>query len=314
MKIRPLIFSVMIFLLTAISPNSVQAQDRVANFEGCWNMTLHINGNRVPSWLEIKPWGHIRVGTFLHIGGYPRPLSVINVKNDHFNFAVPWESEDNILKVTGTMVGDSLQGDIYYPNGTTYKWSAVRVPELPYVKDPVWGAPIALFNGKNLDGWHARGNNQWVVESGVLKSPKAGANLVSDMEFNDFKMHVEFRYPERGNSGVYLRGRYEVQIYDSYGTRPSTDQLGSIFGFIAPNETVAKNAGEWQTFDITLIGRRVTVALNGSVIINDQRLSAITGGALDNNEDRPGPFMLQGDHHPIEFRNIVVTPRVPKSE
>src|SRR5690606_29339526 len=129
MKISPLIYSAMVFLLITVSPNSAYAQEQVANFEGGWNMTLHINGNKVPSWLEIKPWGHIRVGTFLHIGGYPRPLSVINVENDHFNFAVPWESEDNILKVAGKMVGDSLQGDIHYPGGKSYKWSAVRVPE-----------------------------------------------------------------------------------------------------------------------------------------------------------------------------------------
>jgi hypothetical protein len=308
MKINSIIFSVATVLSLLVSATPLYAQKKETNFEGRWNMTLNLNGNHVPSWLEIKPWGHIKVGTFLHIGGYPRPLSVINIKNDHFIFSVPWESENEILKVEGKILGDSLQGDIHYPDGKIYQWSAVRAPELPYVKNPEWGTPIVLFNGENLDGWHAIRNNQWIVESGVLKSPKAGTNLISDMEFMDFKLHIEFRYPEHGNSGVYLRGRYEVQIFDSKGMRPSTDQFGSIFGFLEPNEMVAKNSGEWQTFDITLVGRRVTIEANGSTIINDQRIPAITGGALDSNEEEPGPFMLQGDHHPIEFRNIIVTP------
>ena len=154
------------------------------------------------------------------------------------------------------------------------------------------------------------GENQWIVDSWVLKSPKSGSNLVSDQKFDDFKLHLEFKYPKGSNSGVYLRGRYEVQITDSKGAEPSDVEYSGVYGFLTPNEVVAKAAGEWQEYDITLIGRRITVVANGITVISDQIIPGITGGALDIKEGEPGPLYFQGDHGPIEFRNITVTPRV----
>jgi len=141
-----------------------------------------------------------------------------------------------------------------------------------------------------------------------LKSPKSGANIRTSGKFNDFKLHVEFRVPKGSNSGVYLRGRYEVQITDSYGKEPALGELGAIYGFIQPLELPAKAAGEWQIFDVTLVGRVVTVALNGKTIIYKNEIPGITGGAIDSNEAEAGPIMFQGDHGPIEYRNIVLTP------
>ena len=154
------------------------------------------------------------------------------------------------------------------------------------------------------------GENQWVVEDGILKSPKSGANLVSEEKFNDFKIHVEFRYPEGSNSGLYLRGRYEVQIADNKGLPASDIYFGGIYGHLTPNENVAKAAGEWQEYDITLIGRRVTIVANGKTIISDQNIPGMTGGALDNDEAAPGPILIQGDHGPADFRSIEITPIV----
>ena len=121
-------------------------------------------------------------------------------------------------------------------------------------------------------------------------------------------MHVEFRYPAGSNSGVYLRGRYEVQIEDTAGLPPAVDHLGAIYGFLEPSVDVARKAGEWQSFDVTLAGRHVTVILNGETIIANRVIPGITGAALDSNESAPGPLMLQGDHGPIEFRKIIVRP------
>jgi hypothetical protein len=142
----------------------------------------------------------------------------------------------------------------------------------------------------------------------VLKSPHSGSNIVSDQKFNDFKLHIEFRYPKESNSGVYLRGRYEIQVEDSKGKEPTVDFLGAVYGFIIPKKMMAKDAGEWQSYDITLIGRRVTLVVNGTQVITDQEIPGITGGALDSNEGEPGPLQIQGDHGPIELRNIVITP------
>ena len=212
------------------------------------------------------------------------------------------------MQFNGEIVEDGLKGTLVYTDGKTYSWVGTRAPKLSYNPNPVWGEPKALFNGNNLDGWHAMGENQWVVKDGILTSDKSGANLVSDEKFQDFELHLEFRYPEGSNSGIYLRGRYEVQIADNKGLEPSNILFGGIYGFLTPNEMVAKSAGEWQEYDITLIGRRVTIVANGQEIITNQNIPGMTGGALDNNEAEAGPFMLQGDHGPVEFRSIVVTP------
>lgn len=131
---------------------------------------------------------------------------------------------------------------------------------------------------------------------------------MSDLTFNDFKLHIEFRYPKGSNSGVYLRGRYEVQIIDSKGMEPSKDLLGALYGFISPSDMMAKEAGEWQSYDITLIGRMVTLSVNGKTVICNAEIPGITGGAINSKEGEPGPILLQGDHGPVEFRNIVLTP------
>jgi hypothetical protein len=184
-----------------------------------------------------------------------------------------------------------------------------RAPSLVRKSEPVWDKSITLFNGKDLTGWKALGpKNQWVAENGVLKSPASGANLCTEQKFNDFKLHIEFRLPPHSNSGVYLRGRYEVQVEDSYGKPAYNIYLGGIYGFIDPLFQAAKPSGEWQTYDITLVGRKVSVTLNGQKIIVDQNIPGITGGAMDSDEAAPGPIMMQGDHGPVEYRNIVLTP------
>jgi hypothetical protein len=163
-----------------------------------------------------------------------------------------------------------------------------------------------------MNAWEALpgGENQWKVIGGLLTNTKSGANLATKQTFTDFKLHLEFRVPKGGNSGVYLRGRHEVQVEDSPLGEPSSAHLGGVYGFLVPNEQAHMGAGVWQTFDITLIGRRVTVVLNGKTIIADQTIPGITGGALDSNEGEPGPIYLQGDHTSVEYRNIRITPVV----
>jgi len=279
--------------------------------EGRWDLTVDWGGNKVPAWLEVRHSGiSTLVGRLMWIGGSARPISKINYADGKFNFSLPpqWEKSDVDVQLEGTMNGDNLTGTYKHIDGKIYNWVGVRAPSLERSKAPEWASPITLFNGKDLQGWHTVGANQWIVESGILKSPKSGSNLFSDQKFTDFKLHIEFRYPKGSNSGVYLRGRYEVQVDDAKGLEPWSDHLGGIYGLLPPNEMVAKDAGEWQSFDITLIGRRVTVIANGKTIIADQVIPGITGGAIDSKEGEPGPFFIQGDHGPVDYRNIIVTP------
>lgn len=278
---------------------------------GRWDITIHQPDRETPSWLEITRSGvSTLVGRFVGNGGSARPISRVNYTDGKMSFAIPpqWEREDHDLSVEGILQGDSLTGTMTTPNGKQYQWVGRRAPDLRHSKEPVWGPAIRLFDGSDLKGWHALGNNQWQAASGILSSPHSGANLVTDASFTDFKLHVEFRLPKGSNSGVYLRGRYEVQIEEGKGDEPENNQLASIYGFLPPSEMAGKEAGEWQTYDITLIGRMVTVELNRKVVICNREIPGITGGALNSNEAEPGPIYLQGDHGPIEFRNIVLLP------
>ena len=304
------------FILVLVTVSAINANDLTITLpdpaiEGRWDITIDVDGKESPSWLEIRHSGSKRlIGHFVGITGSARPVSIVNFKDGKMSFSIPpqWEEEDNDLFVEGTFENDKLSGTMTLPNGKKYNWSATRAPSLRRQKPSVWGTPIKLLNGKDLKGWKAMGENQWLVESGVLRSPKSGANLVTEKSFNDFKLHIEFRYPKGSNSGVYLRGRYEVQVMDSKGSEPLKDNFGGVYGFIAASEMAAKNAGEWQTYDITLVGRMITVVANGKTIICNQEIPGITGGALDSKEGEPGPLLIQGDHGPVEYRNIIITP------
>jgi Domain of Unknown Function (DUF1080) len=279
--------------------------------EGRWDITVDVDGKKSPSWLEVRHSGlHMLVGQFVGISGSARPISRVNFKDGKISFSIPpqWEPEDKDLSVEGTLEGDKLSGSMIFSNGKVHNWTGVRAPSLRRVTEPVWGNPIQLFDGKSLEGWHALGENQWKAEAGILQSPKKGANFATDKTFTDFKLHIEFRYTKGSNSGVYLRGRYEVQVLDSKGSEPSSVLLGGIYGFLSPSEMVAREPGEWQTYDITLVGRMVTVVANGKTIICNQEIPGTTGGALDSNEDAPGPIVLQGDEEgSVDYRNIVIT-------
>jgi hypothetical protein len=235
----------------------------------------------------------------------------VNVEGNKINFSIPpqWEMGMKDLVFEGTLENDKISGTIIYPDGKQGTFVAERAPLMAWEKEPAWGEPVKIFNGKNLDGWVAqKPQNQWIVENGVLKSPKSGSNLLTTQKFKDFKLHVEFRIPKGSNSGIYLRGRYELQIIDSKGQEPSSILFAGIYGFVTPNQDAALDAGEWQSYDITLIGRRVTITANGKTTICDAVIPGITGGAIDSKEGEPGPILLQGDHGPVEFRNIVLTP------
>jgi hypothetical protein len=312
--LRHLILLLPVILPTASDrkpPESTRQSEVDQRILGRWDISLTTPDGIKPSWLEVEKSGRDAVvGRFVGVVGSARPVARIVADGDSLSFSIPhqWEDGNGDLTVSGKLQGNTLTGVMTFPDGKTYSWTAVRAPRL-YHATPAWGAPIRLLHTNDLGGWHASGpTNQWNVTNGVLSSPRSGTNLVTDRKFGDFKLHVEFRYPKESNSGVYLRGRHEVQIQDDFGNEPATDRFSGVYGFISPSVIAAKPAGEWQSYDITLVGRMVTVVANGRKVICDQEIPGITGGALDSNEGAPGPLFLQGDHGPVEYRNIVITP------
>lgn len=288
------------------------AAPRDVRLVGRWDITITTPTGTAPSWLEIDSSGRdALVGRIVGIVGSVRPISEIIAEGDSLRFAVPhqWENGEGDLRVVFRLQGERLVGRMTFPDNTTMDWQAVRAPRLARIRPPVWSTPIRLLNQNDLNGWQPMGQpNQWFVRNGVLTSPRSGVNLRTVRTFGDFKLRLEFRYPRGSNSGVYLRGRHELQIEDDYGREPDSHRFSGIYGFIAPSEMAARPAGQWQSYDITLSGRMVTVFANGKPVIQNQEIPGITGGAIDSNEGSPGPIYLQGDHGPIEFRNIVITP------
>jgi hypothetical protein len=198
------------------------------------------------------------------------------------------------------------------PDGTPWQWTGERAPDLKRKSAPEWGKPTQLFNGKDLSGWRTSdpsASATWKVENGTLVSPGHGAELITDAKFEDFKLHIEFNCAPKSNSGVYLRGRYEVQIEDDPVPEGPSMRTGGVYGFLAPSPEQPRKPGTWQSYDITLVGRVVTVVQNGQTIIDKQEIPGITGGALDSHEALPAPIYLQGseDGH-VAFRNITITP------
>jgi Domain of Unknown Function (DUF1080) len=279
---------------------------------GRWDLTVQGQNGSYPSWFEVSLSGsRTLVGRFVGGGGSARPISRVEYANGKMRFAIPpqWDRESSDLVLEATLNGEALTGTVTTPAGEKHQFTGKRAPLLRRSTEPAWGAPVPLFNGKDLSGWAPLGGtNEWKAIDGVLTNVKGGANLVTTTKYTDFKLHIEFKYPKGGNSGVYLRGRYEVQVEDNGTLEPQSVHLGGVYGFLVPNENVSKGPDVWQTYDITLVGRRVTVVLNGKTIIGDQTIPGITGGALDSNEEEPGPIYLQGDHGPVAFRNIVITP------
>jgi hypothetical protein len=281
-------------------------------FAGRWDLTVKTSSALYPAWIEVtdkdgKPEARIQPR-----GGSVRPAHEVKLDGNHLVVTISPAAEDRPaitweLNVKGSIVtgavkrGPEVQGTI----------GGQRAPELKGKPPKNWGAPEALFNGKDLTWWEP-GNpedNHWVAKNGELVNLEAGSNLHTTGRFDDFKLHLEFNCPDGVNTGVFLRGRYQVQI--EYGQEGVNDQLhgmGSIYGYVAPSKELPKKRGEWETMDITLVGRWITIVRNGVIIIDNQEIPGITGGALDSNEDAPGPFNLQGTHAAgIRFRNLTVS-------
>ena len=304
-------------------------------FLGYWS--LHLPGDGT-GWLGVNQEGDTLKAEMLWIGGSVFPLH--SAKLDDGKLIVTRQHETDrkssngkpvivIETLTATLDGDNIHFVTVTPKSdggeNRAEFSGHRQPPLPPAPDlnaVKFGAPIQLFNGTNLDGWRLVEPNAasgWHVADGILANDITQApgqperhfgNLRTVAEFEDFSLHAETRVPKDGNSGIYLRGIYEVQVFDSFGKPTDSHNMGAIYSRIKPLVAAEKPAGEWQTLGIIFVDRHVTVTLNGTKIIDNQPVLGPTGGALWPEVDRPGPIYLQGDHTGIEYRNLVLRPVV----
>lgn len=307
---------------------------------GRWALT--IPGGRA-GWLEIRQEKGWLDGSILWGGGSVVPVSSVTIADGTVTVTRTREVErkdasGKVVRkqqltdtITGQASGDTLSLTLISPsaNGrgfTRSEFTGKRIPPLPPRPDLArvkFGAPVQLFDGRTLTGWRAieaDRQNAWVIEGGAMHNrPPADvpgqphartANIRTEREFEDFNLKLEVNVPAKSNSGVYLRGLYEVQVMDSYGRAPDSHNMGAIYSRLTPSVPAEKPAGEWQTLEMTLVDRHATVVLNGKVIIDNQPLLGCTGGAMFSDQSRPGPIMLQGDHGPVSYRNLVLRPVV----
>jgi hypothetical protein len=323
--------------LTMLTFQAVSAADNP--FLGRWALTIPGGG---AGWLEITHESGFYDGRILWGGGSVVPVSSVfleeeilfvtrtrDVKRQDASGKTIRTQQFTEL-ITARLQGDTLSLEQTNPrdNGqgmSQATFTGRRIPPLPPRPDlgkVKYGAPILLFNGRDLTGWRLvepRAANGWGVKDGVLinrpvqeegKPHQNYGNLRTDGEFEDFNLTLEVNVPKRGNSGIYLRGIYEVQVADSHGRPTDSHNMGGLYSRITPTVNACRPAGEWQTLDLTLVDRHLTVVLNGSTVIDNQPVLGCTGGALWSDEFRPGPIYLQGDHEAVDYRNIVLKPVV----
>jgi len=297
-------------LIASASPSGEDA------YLGRWDITATGSHSGLPRncWLELSRDNGVLKGRFNPGGGAVFDLPQVAIEGGELKFQYPRWKSGTPQVWQAALKGEHLVGTARV-DGETLSWSGVRGPVWPATppqRKP--GTPVDLFNGKDVSNWLCQDPRRpmgWFVKDGILMNEgKEANNIYTKQKFNDFKLEVEFNVDPQSNSGVYLRGRYEIQILDGY-TRPlDVHSQGALYGFIVPAVKADKPAGEWQTYDITLIANRVTVILNGTKIIDDGEVPGITGGALDADEKAPGPILLQGDHGRVQFRKVRLTPLI----
>jgi hypothetical protein len=280
-------------------------------FVGRWNLTSS-GDNPAPYWLEVKDEGGKLSARFLNRGGHPTPVENVRVEGDELVFTFGSGNQPQ-AEFRGKVMGDTLTGTLKRGDRTVTLSGRRPAPWPPSNANGnhTYGTAVVLFDGKSLDAFGVQQKDRpmnWSIEEGVMTNGEKAANLVSKEKFKDFKLNAEYKVGPATNSGIYLRGRYELQVLDDFGKPPFDRGHMAIYGWKAPAVNASKPQGEWQTMEAIVVGNRVTVTHNGQRVHDNAVLEAITGGALDNDELSPGPLMIQGDHTKVWFRKIVVTP------
>ena len=294
-------------------------------FVGAWNMTGTGPDSAYVYWLEIKEENGQLTGRFLNRVGNPVNLGVVKVENGELIFQGGRPDRLTGPEFHAKLEGTRLVGRHTLRTGgrgdtpateRVVNWVGVKRPAFPASDANAahkYGTPVVLFDGKTLDAFgvqHPDRPLNWAITDGLLVNTPPSNNLVSKEKFGDFKVELEYRLGTGSNSGLYLRGRYELQLLDDFGKPPAILGHASIYGRVVPLVNASKPVNEWQQLTAVLVGNRVTVTLNGQKMHDNVAIDGITGGALDVEELTPGPILIQGDHSLVHIRKLVVTPIV----
>ncbi len=300
--------------------SAVAAWAAAEGFNGRWIIEpLGDNNGRV-LWLEVSGAGTDSISGFM-VGGGPGgqldPIHEAKIERGQLSFHLERRFGPDRNRLVKTPVIAALQGDLLHGAALRERgpllWLGRRAPVLPERDDGSWreGQPIALLDGSGINGWRTLrpGREEgWFTEGGVLKNHRRADVLVSDAVFWNFRMQAEYLVHPGMNGGIGLRGRYEIQILDDHGKPASDHGNASLYGRIAPSVNASLPARQWQTLDVRLVGRELTLVLNGVKTIDRATINGFTAMATDWREDKAGPITLQGDHGAVEFRKIVITP------
>lgn len=316
------------FLILAsaiVMGTNIHAADKASEFNGRWNLQVQNEPRGRAWWLEVEGAGTPQIrGNFVGApGGDLDRIPAIRTERDElvFEFDKRFASARDGAKAKGVyrvrLSGkDRIDGELQVEGSPQLnrKFTGVRAPAVTDKDGTHWkkGKPIELFNGRDLTGWTPMVPGKalgWQVKDGLM-SNQAGANNLTtgDLKFWNFELHAEFRLGKDSNSGIGLRGRYEVQILDDFGKPAESHGNGAIYSRKAPARNASKAPGEWQTFDIRLVGRFATVVVNGEKVIDQYEIPGLTAVATDANESQPGPITIQGDHGAVDFRKLTIVP------
>ena len=301
--------TVVVTLAVAVLSVTLGADDKA--FLGRW--TLMGSGDRPGAyWLEVKEDGGKLSALFLNRGGHPTPAENVRVEGNELIFLHGTGTQPK-AEFRGKLAGDKLTATLKRGD-QTLMLNGGKAPTWPPSNangQHTYGKPVVLFDGKSLDAFGVQNATvpmNWSIEDGVMTNGEHANNLVSKEKFKDFKINAEYKVGPGTNSGIYLRGRYELQVLDEFGKPTFERGHMSIYGWKAADVNASKPAGEWQDMEAIVVGNHVTVTHNGKRVHDNAVLQAITGGALDNDELAAGPIMIQGDHSKVWFRKITVTP------
>ncbi|MBN8733705.1 MAG: DUF1080 domain-containing protein [Acidobacteria bacterium] len=306
-------------LVAALALMAAPLLAEAGDFNGRWNITVEKEPRGRAWWLEVEAAGTRAMrGKFVGApGGQMDVIPEMRVEGEELVWVFERGGKKLIYRAKTTTAG-TIEGAFQREGETeALKFVGRRAPVMRDKDDGTWvpGKPVELFNGKDMTGWVPRFPGrpmEWFVENGVMKNKPRASDIATTAKFGNFKLHLEFKVAQKSNSGVGLRARYEVQIYGDYGEPPSMHGNGALYSRVIPKINATLPPDQWQTYDITFIGRELTVVLNGKTLHDHIEVEGLTAMATDADEAAPGPLALQGDHGPVEFRKITLTPMVKK--